>query len=158
MGHTEGASGLCQIAKIVATLQTGLIPANLNYKQPHYSMKNIREDKIHVSAKDPSYLKCFQSELFLIRFSQVVDVNTKWNGGYVGINNFGFGGANSHVILKPITAGHVSNGGNETSHPTQAENVLRNFVTLSGRTEAGVEQKLREVGSLTFFERIFVYT
>jgi len=84
---------------------------------------------------------------------KVVDVNTKWNGGYVGINNFGFGGANSHVILKPITSGHVSNDGNETYQSTQRENVLRKLVTFSGRTEDGVEQKLREVSSLIFLSR-----
>lgn len=30
---------------------------------------------------------------------QVVTENTPFKGGYVGINSFGFGGSNTHVIL-----------------------------------------------------------
>jgi len=48
MGHSEGASGLCSIAKIVGMLQNGIIPANLHYSKPHYNMRNIREGRIQV--------------------------------------------------------------------------------------------------------------
>ena len=30
----------------------------------------------------------------------MVASNTPWSGGYVGINSFGFGGANVHVLLR----------------------------------------------------------
>lgn len=49
MGHAEGASGICAIAKIVIMLQEGIIPANLHFKEPHLRMKAIRNGKVQVS-------------------------------------------------------------------------------------------------------------
>jgi fatty acid synthase len=48
MGHSEGASGLCSLAKVVIMCQDGVIPANLHYKTPHYNMRAIRNGQIQV--------------------------------------------------------------------------------------------------------------
>lgn len=60
---------------------------------------------------------------------QVVTEATEWKGGLVGINSFGFGGSNVHVILKS---------------PNHSENTHRNgpckvCIPISGRTEEAVE-------------------
>ena len=34
MGHTEAAAGLCGIAKVIGTIQTGTIPPNLHFNKP----------------------------------------------------------------------------------------------------------------------------
>ncbi|XP_055376639.1 fatty acid synthase [Condylostylus longicornis] len=77
MGHSEPASGICSIAKILIAMEAGVIPANLHYKTPNPNLYGIMEGKL-----------------------KVVDKNMPWNGGIVAMNSFGFGGANGHVILK----------------------------------------------------------
>lgn len=56
---------------------------------------------------------------------------TEWTGGLVGINSFGFGGSNVHVILKsPET----------TAVTSKIETTIPTVVPCSGRTEEGVKK------------------
>ncbi|KAI8442467.1 hypothetical protein MSG28_005966 [Choristoneura fumiferana] len=77
MGHSEPASGLCSIAKVVVAMERGVIPGNLHYKTPAPEIPALSDGRI-----------------------KVVDRNTPWQGGLVAVNSFGFGGANAHVILE----------------------------------------------------------
>lgn len=58
-------------------MEAGIIPGNLHYKSPNPDLYGIVDGRL-----------------------KVVDRNTQWNGGVIGLNSFGFGGANAHVILK----------------------------------------------------------
>ncbi|XP_041987847.1 fatty acid synthase [Aricia agestis] len=82
MGHSEPASGLCSIAKVVVAMERGLIPANLHYESPNPDIPALSDGRI-----------------------KVVDRNTPWDGGLVAVNSFGFGGANAHIILESQPAG-----------------------------------------------------
>lgn len=64
----------------------------------------------------------------------MVDKPTKWEGGYVGLNSFGFGGVNAHVILKPFVKTATAN---LASAP--------HLVMLAGKTEDGVKEALKLV-------------
>ncbi|XP_045766807.1 fatty acid synthase [Maniola jurtina] len=77
MGHSEPASGLCSIAKMVVAMERGVLPANLHYREPNPDIPALSDGRI-----------------------TVVDRNTPWDGGLVAVNSFGFGGANAHVILE----------------------------------------------------------
>lgn len=77
MGHTEPASGLCAIVKVLLAMECGIIPGNLHYKSPNLKLHGILEGRV-----------------------KVVDRNTPWVGDIVSVNSFGFGGANAHAILK----------------------------------------------------------
>nr|QMX41630.1 fatty acid synthase FAS2 [Dioryctria abietella] len=77
MGHSEPASGLCSIAKVLIAMERGVIPANLHFKSPNPDIAALNDGRI-----------------------KVVDTNTPWDGGLVAINSFGFGGANAHIILE----------------------------------------------------------
>lgn len=77
MGHSEPASGLCSIAKVVVAMERGVIPANLHYRTPNPDIPALSDGRI-----------------------RVVSRNTPWRGGLVAVNSFGFGGANAHVILE----------------------------------------------------------
>lgn len=77
MGHSEPASGLCSIAKVVIAMEAGVIPNNLHFKKPNPDIPALNDGRL-----------------------QVVNKNWPWNGGLVAVNSFGFGGANVHVLLK----------------------------------------------------------
>ncbi|KAJ8935858.1 hypothetical protein NQ314_012613 [Rhamnusium bicolor] len=85
MGHSEPASGLCSVAKIVIAMEAGMIPQNLHFKSPNKDIPALNDGRLKVVAK-----------------------NEPWNGGIIAINSFGFGGANAHIVLrsnpKPKTA------------------------------------------------------
>jgi fatty acid synthase, animal type len=61
----------------VIAMETGFIPANLHYETPNPDIPALVEGRL-----------------------KVVTEKTRWDGGHVGINSFGFGGANVHVILR----------------------------------------------------------
>uniref|UniRef100_A0A224X4N0 Fatty acid synthase n=1 Tax=Panstrongylus lignarius TaxID=156445 RepID=A0A224X4N0_9HEMI len=77
MGHSEPASGLCSLAKVVVAMESGTIPANLHFKHPNQEIPALTDGRL-----------------------QVVNKNWKWDGGIAAINSFGFGGSNVHVILR----------------------------------------------------------
>lgn len=57
------------MAKVLLAMQEGVIPASLHYKEPNPDIPALSDGRF-----------------------KVVSENLPWNGGYVGINSFGFGG------------------------------------------------------------------
>ncbi|XP_025199126.1 fatty acid synthase-like isoform X2 [Melanaphis sacchari] len=112
MGHSEPSSGLCSLAKIVISMESGKIPANLHFVSPNPDIPALLDGRL-----------------------QVVNKNWDFNGNYVAINSFGFGGANAHVLLK--------------SNPKTKTNTIVNYVprliTVSGRTEKAVNNMLKNI-------------
>ncbi|CAG9798221.1 unnamed protein product [Chironomus riparius] len=112
MGHSEPASGVCSIAKILIAMEAGVIPGNLHFKSPNPDLYGIMDGRM-----------------------KVVDRNMEWTGGIIGLNSFGFGGANAHVILKsnpkPKSIGTIGE--------------IPRLVACSGRTEEAVETLLKEI-------------
>ncbi|XP_067204077.1 fatty acid synthase-like [Linepithema humile] len=90
LGHSEGASSMCQIAK---AFEDGSI--------------------------------------------RVVTNTTPWTSGFIGINSFGFGGANCHILMR-------SNTKEKINKEAPNDNLPR-LVVLSGRTEQAVESFLNEI-------------
>ena len=64
---------------------------------------------------------------------------TSWEGGYVGLNSFGFGGSIVHVLLKSPDSAQASQ---TSSHV--ATTAVR-LVTCAGRTKEGVDATLAEL-------------
>lgn len=98
IGHTEPASGLFGMLKAVMALENNYLPASLHFDTPN---ENIDFDglNVRVTANPIELLRGKRARL-------------------AGINSFGFGGANAHVVISdpdPIqdersrnaTAGHV---------------------------------------------------
>nr|QNL15121.1 fatty acid synthase 1 [Meteorus pulchricornis] len=107
MGHSEPASGLCAIAKILIAMEAGVIPANLHFDIPNPDIPALNDGRI-----------------------QVVDKSTKWKGGLVAINSFGFGGANAHVILRSNPKPKI---------PPVLNVQVPKLIAVSGRTQAACE-------------------
>ncbi|MBL4807552.1 MAG: SDR family NAD(P)-dependent oxidoreductase [Rhodobacteraceae bacterium] len=81
-GHLEPASGLVGLLKSVLALERGLYPASLHISEPN---PNIAFDDLNLSLA--------QAPLTLPHR------NRPW---LAGVNSFGFGGANAHVVLRQL--------------------------------------------------------
>ena len=83
LGHSEGASGISSIIKVVLSLEKGLIPATIGV------------DKINATIK---------TEEWNVEFATA---HSQWPQSHThraSINSFGFGGANSHAIIEAAPA------------------------------------------------------
>uniref|UniRef100_A0A8C0C432 Fatty acid synthase n=1 Tax=Buteo japonicus TaxID=224669 RepID=A0A8C0C432_9AVES len=111
MGHPESASGLAALAKVILSLEYGLWAPNLHFNTPNPDIPALQDGSLEVVCK-PIPVK----------------------GGFVSINNFGFGGANAHIILRP----------NENKQqPLETCNTPR-LVQVCGRTQEAVEILIQE--------------
>ncbi|XP_039571793.1 fatty acid synthase [Passer montanus] len=111
MGHPEPASGLAALAKVILSLEHGLWTPNLHFNTPNPDIPALRDGSLEVVCK-PTPVK----------------------GGLIGINSFGFGGANAHVILRP---------NKKKCQPLETSNMPR-LVQISGRTQEAVETLIQE--------------
>lgn len=48
MGHSEPASGLCSIAKVIVAMERGVLPANLHYSTPNPDIPALNDGRIQV--------------------------------------------------------------------------------------------------------------
>lgn len=78
MGHPEPASGLAALVKVLLSLERGVWAPNLHFNKPNPDIPALSDGRV-----------------------QVVDHPILVQGGIVGINSFGFGGSNVHIILQP---------------------------------------------------------
>lgn len=76
IGHTEAAAGIAGLIKTALSLKHGVLPPSLHFDQPN---------------PDISF-----EELGLTVVTEPVNLP---NPAYAGVNSFGFGGANAHVVL-----------------------------------------------------------
>ncbi|XP_064584818.1 fatty acid synthase [Zonotrichia leucophrys gambelii] len=111
MGHPEPASGLAALAKVILSLEHGLWTPNLHFNTPNPDIPALQDGSLEVVCK-PTPVK----------------------GGLIGINSFGFGGANAHVILRP---------NKNKCQPLETSNMPR-LVQISGRTQEAVETLIQE--------------
>ena len=77
IGHAEGGSGLAAVAKALIVLQKRLIPPNIHFNEANPNIKGLVEGKM----------------------LPVTEI-TKLPGKLIPVNSFGFGGANTHVVLE----------------------------------------------------------
>ncbi|XP_065221144.1 fatty acid synthase-like isoform X2 [Planococcus citri] len=78
MGHSEAASGVCGLIKMIIAFESGIIPANLRYKTPNPEIKGLIDGHLEIVSK-----------------------SIPLEGEYFAINAFRFGGANGHMIISP---------------------------------------------------------
>ncbi|XP_030610501.1 LOW QUALITY PROTEIN: fatty acid synthase [Archocentrus centrarchus] len=111
MGHPEPASGLAALAKVLLSLERGVWAPNLHFNNPNPDIPALTDGRV-----------------------QVVDRPIPTRGGIVGINSFGFGGSNVHVILRPAEKTTAS------ALPGRLPRVLQ----ACGRTETAVNSILQK--------------
>ena len=91
-------------------MEDGMIPANLHFNEPNPDIPGLLDGRL-----------------------KVVTERLRWNGGYVAINSFGFGGSNVHALLKSYPVERT------TRH---AASELPRLATFAGRTEESVAEML----------------
>jgi len=89
-------------------METGIIAPTIHFKCPRKNLPAIIEGRI-----------------------KIVTEPIKWEGGYVAVNSFGFGGANCHILLKSNPKQKIKNGAPRDDLPR--------LVAVSGRTEEAVK-------------------
>jgi len=55
MGHSEPASGLCSVAKVLIAMELGLIPPNLNFSNPRQDVEGLLAGRFKVHILLESY-------------------------------------------------------------------------------------------------------
>ncbi|XP_042339249.1 fatty acid synthase-like [Plectropomus leopardus] len=98
--------------QVLLSLEQGLWAPNLHFKCPNPDIPALIDGRV-----------------------QVVDRPIPIRGGIVGINSFGFGGSNVHVILRPAEKHSDTN-----ASPRMVPRVLQ----ACGRTEAAVRAVLQK--------------
>ncbi|XP_039312737.1 fatty acid synthase [Solenopsis invicta] len=94
LGHSEAASSLCQIAKVLIAMETGILTPTIYFNSPRKELSAIIEGRI-----------------------KIITEPTEWQVGYVAVNSFGFGGANCHVLLKANPKQKINNGASNDDLP-----------------------------------------
>jgi fatty acid synthase len=108
LGHSEGSSGLCSVAKVIVAFENKCIPANLHFEEPKPE------------------IECVVNKTLI-----PVMRNTPFENGIVGVNSFGVGGVNAHALLK-------SNEKEATEETYKITDPIPRLVNVSGRTVEGV--------------------
>ncbi|CAG2113097.1 unnamed protein product [Medioppia subpectinata] len=108
IGHTEGCSGIAAIIKVLIAFENECIPPNLNLKQIKDECKQYCPPLYPNTEKLP------------------------YTPGIAGINNFGIGGLNGHVLI-------------ECNHKVQDDGAFRiaetvpRIINVCARTEEGIK-------------------
>lgn len=88
IGHTDAAAGVAGFTKAVLALENKLIPASLHFEKPNPQID-------------------FENSPFYVN-SQAIDWKAGAEPRRAGINSFGVGGTNAHVILEEAPEGAAS--------------------------------------------------
>ena len=141
MGHAEGASGLAGLTKLLLSYEHRMIPGDLHYT---YEDRNPTCENL---LGNPQLCK-------------VVDVNTEWcsdgdlkaGRSVSAISSFGFGGTNSHCVLKAVTLeedGIVMRRDKEMTPKINHDNreTYDEINAVYGRTEEGVSAILENLAN-----------
>lgn len=79
IGHLEPASGLAGIIKALLILQNKKVPANIHFDEPNPKLQ-LQRNNIEIP-------------------NEIVDIDVN-KESLIGVNSFGFGGTNAHVLLQ----------------------------------------------------------
>ncbi|MGZ8190761.1 MAG: type I polyketide synthase, partial [Methylococcaceae bacterium] len=116
LGHLESASGVAGLAKALSCMQHRAVPATIGIKNPNCNIK-FNDWNIQVVTETQS-------------------LKPKGNL-IIGINSFGFGGANAHVILKSHT--HIAKA------KLKQHNCRNLPLLLSAKDPSGLNQAASEL-------------
>ncbi|KAK4210062.1 hypothetical protein QBC37DRAFT_350610 [Rhypophila decipiens] len=121
IGHTEAASGLASIIKVVMSMENNRIAPSMNFERvnPDIDLKGL-------GLEIPTRPLAWPSSESAARRASV--------------NNFGFGGTNTHVILEEAGPLSTLYGNNSNKAVRQTVNPSRKLFVLSARDKVAAAQ------------------
>ncbi|BBB25118.1 type I polyketide synthase [Amphritea japonica] len=136
LGHLEPASGVASLIKALLIIKHRAVPATISMKTPN---PNIKFDDWNIQVVD---------KLLPLKQDGIINI---------GVNSFGFGGANAHVILQSAPDRHSI-----TTQPPTLEKILP--IIISGRTEnalkanaANLSRYLKDEKGTSFYDIAWNY-
>ncbi|KAI5244506.1 polyketide synthase [Aureobasidium subglaciale] len=124
VGHLEGASGIVAVIKAAMMLEKGMLLPNANFEKPN---PNIPLDQ----------------------YNMKVPTSTRpWPRGkkYVSVSNYGFGGANAHVVLGAAPKGLKTTMATVASLDEAPQDPLCKLFVLSAHDSAALQKKITDLG------------
>uniref|UniRef100_A0A1A9UN58 Fatty acid synthase n=1 Tax=Glossina austeni TaxID=7395 RepID=A0A1A9UN58_GLOAU len=107
LGHSEAGAGVCSLIKACFAFETGKIAPNINFTEIKSEISALAEGR-------------------LIVVNDITDLEKP----YIGVNSFGFGGANAHALLKAFDKTKINHG--------LVDDDLPRLIAWAGRTEESV--------------------
>lgn len=115
LGHAEGVSGLCSLAKVICTFENELLPCNLHYHKPNPNIQPLVEGRL-----------------------KPVDQNIPFKHNLIPMNCYGFGGVNVHGIFKTHTRAI------QPKRDYDIAPEYPRLITMFGRSQAALEYAFDE--------------
>ncbi len=114
IGHTETAAGIAGIIKVALALKHKQIPPSLNFNQPNPAIA-FEDLKLKVITE----LTPWSSDKPLI----------------AGVNSFGFGGTNAHIVIGEVEDQEIRQRGDGESKSSEL-----NLLTLSAKSKSALKE------------------
>ncbi|RMZ82271.1 hypothetical protein DV738_g1896, partial [Chaetothyriales sp. CBS 135597] len=128
IGHTEAASGLASLIKVVLALEKGQIPPSINFDKPNPQL-SLDEWRLKV----PTELEPWTTA-------------GPHQPRQASINNFGYGGSNAHIILQAADSwGLLGASKPKPGINGHGEHEQSKVLVVSARTEQGCQRLVSEL-------------
>ena len=132
IGHGEGASGGPAVVRVLLAYERECISANLHLNVLKNTIKPYCPPLLPVTENMP-YAPGNNRLNFILYLVSYITMLKIINSGIAGVNNFGIGGVNAHVLLEPNYK-----TGNEDS--LKIADTIPRIVNICGRTEEAFNQ------------------
>lgn len=126
IGHTEAAAGVAGLIKAALALKHDILPPSLHFNHPN---PDIPFEKLGLKVA-----------------TEPVNIS---GPAYAGVNSFGFGGANAHVVIgSPPVTNSVGYAAGARTGGDPAEPHVPQVLVLSARSPAALKEKASDTASL----------
>ncbi len=125
IGHLETASGIAGLIKNALICHHGMIPGNLHFTTPN---PDIEFDRYHLK---------------IATGNQALPAHSEPGHCYLGLNSFGFGGANAFILMAP----HVAEDAHRFKYD-RPETDFRYMLPVSARSQQAFKSELRRFHEL----------